>query len=205
MSLSERVYLLLLKIYPNRYRREYEAPMLQHFRDQLRSASSAKELLRFWLRIATDLARTVPARHLERWLPHHRHQSPFTEDARQAIFFARYEASSFSRCEITLEHLLLGLLRSTPVLQSRLGEQGLDDVLRRIAESEAIARRIPPMETLPLSEECKRAVKLAVDEATAAGEPRAATPHLIRAILQHETSLAARILRDHGIDGSTRI
>jgi hypothetical protein len=203
MSLSERLYQLLLKTYPMSYHREYEGPMLQHFRDQLRSASSAKELFRFWLRIITDLAGTVPARHLERWLPHHRHHSPFTEDARQAIFFARYEASSFARSEITLEHLLLGVLRNDQALQSRLGQRGIEDVVRQIEAAEAVSRRIPPEETLPLSQQAKHAARQAVDAASASGEPRATTGHLIRAILQQETSLAARILRECGIDGST--
>jgi len=204
MSLSERFYLLLLKIYPKGYRREYERPMLQHFRDQLRSASSAKQLFGFWLRILTDLARTVPARHLETWVPHHGNFR-FTDDALQAIFFARYEASSFSRSEITIEHLLLGVLRNDSALQSRLGQRAVEDVVRRIEVSEAAARRIPPMEDLPLSQESKRAVEQAIREAGVSGEPRATTRHLIRAIVQQETSLAARILRDCGIDSSTRI
>jgi hypothetical protein len=201
MSLSERIYLLLLKIYPNSYRREYEAPMLQHFRDQLGSASSAKERLRFWLRIITDLARTIPARHLERWLPRHGNFR-LTEDALQAILFARYEASSFSRSEITLEHLLLGVIRNDPGLRSRLGQRGVEDVVRRIEVAEAASRRIPPDEDLPLSQESKRAAKQAIDEASASGE-RATERHLIRAILQQENSLAASILRDWRIDGST--
>ena len=109
--ISEWVYRLLLKAYPARYLREYAEPMVQHFRDQLRVASRTDKKISFWLRILVDLARTVPLRHLESWVPRHGNFR-FTSDARQAIFFARYEASSFARSKITVEHLLLGLIRS---------------------------------------------------------------------------------------------
>jgi hypothetical protein len=187
------VYRLLLMAYPNAYRREFDEPMAQHFRDQLRTGGR----LRFWFRIIKDLIRTAPLRHLERISPRHGH-SRFSDDARQAIFFARAEASSFARSEITVEHLLLGLLRNDPILRSKLGPRGVQEVVGRIESSEAAARRVQPMETLPLSQECKLAAGQAVKEAAKSGESRVATVHLVRAILQQETSLASRILRDCG-------
>jgi hypothetical protein len=108
----------------------------------------------------------------------------FTDDARQAIFFARYEAGSFLRSEITLEHLLLGLLRSDSGIRSTLGQGGVADVVRRIEASEASSRRIPANVDLLLSMECKRAATRAIDEATSSGELRVTTRHLIRAIRQ---------------------
>ena len=44
----------------------------------------------------------------------------YTEKARRAIFFARYEASQFGSPVIETEHLLLGLLREDRVLVVRL-------------------------------------------------------------------------------------
>jgi hypothetical protein len=85
MTFSERVYRVLLKAYPPGFRREYQGPMSQHFRDQLSLATSAGKLLRFWVRIIADLFRTVPLRHLERWLPQHGN-SRFSDEARKAIF-----------------------------------------------------------------------------------------------------------------------
>jgi Clp amino terminal domain, pathogenicity island component len=199
MTTSERIYRVLLKVYPKSYRREYGEPMMQHFRDQLRAASSANKLLSFWFRTLLDLARTAPLRHLESWIPHHGNVR-FNDDALQAIFFARYEASSFSRSEIALEHLLLGLLRNNSVLRSTLGRRGVEDVVRRIEAAEAALRRIPGSEDLPLSQECKRAANQATHEADVSREPRVSTWHLIGAILLQETTLAARILRDSGID-----
>lgn len=193
--ISERIYRLLLKAYPASYLREYAEPMVQHFRDQLREAAHANKKIGFWFRMLADLARTVPRRHLESWFPRHGNFR-FSNDARQAIFFARYEASSFSRPEITVEHLLLGLLRSDSALQSKLGEGGVAGVVRRIEGTEGVPRRVPPSEDLRLGDGCKLAIK----EAAALGEAQVTTKHLIRAILRQETTLAARILRDYGID-----
>jgi hypothetical protein len=198
MSISARLYRLMLKAYPSSYRREYASPMAQHFNDQLRAASNANRLFRLWCRTITDLVRTAPLRHLERWLPCHGNFR-FTDDARLAIFFARYEASSFSRTKITLEHLLLGLIRSDSVFQSTLGQKGVEHVVRRIELSEATARKIPASEDLPLSQECKQAANHAIN-AAALGHQRVTTRHLITAILAQETTLAARILRECGID-----
>ncbi len=44
----------------------------------------------------------------------------YTEDARKAIFYARYEASLLGSSEITTAHLLLGLFRADPALMSAL-------------------------------------------------------------------------------------
>ena len=47
----------------------------------------------------------------------------YTEKARRAIFFARYEASQFGSPSIESEHLLLGLLRENKGLASRIAEE----------------------------------------------------------------------------------
>ena len=44
----------------------------------------------------------------------------FTEQARQVIFFARYEASSLGSESIDTEHLLLGVVRQDKLLALRL-------------------------------------------------------------------------------------
>ncbi len=197
MTTLERIYRILLKAYPESYRRGYEDPMVQHFRDQLRAAIGERTLLRFWVRTITDLARTALARHVERWLPCHG-KFRFTGEAGKAIFFARYEASSFARSDIALEHLLLGLLRNDAVLPSKL----VCDVVRRIEGMEAVKRRMPASEDLPLSPECKLAIKDATWEAKVSVEKRVGSRHLLEAIFQQESTLAVRILRDCGIDRS---
>ena len=44
----------------------------------------------------------------------------YTESARRALFFSRYEASELGRRSIETEHLLLGLLRAGKGVTSRI-------------------------------------------------------------------------------------
>jgi ATP-dependent Clp protease ATP-binding subunit ClpC len=48
----------------------------------------------------------------------------YTEKARRAIFFARYEASQYRRLQIESEYLLLGILREHRELANRLRLRG---------------------------------------------------------------------------------
>ena len=67
--------------------------------------------------------------------------------------FAHFEASSFSRCEITVGHLPFGVLREDPSLVSGVA---LEAVVRTIEASKPAGRRVPPMEDLRLSDEANR-------------------------------------------------
>ena len=48
MTLSERMYRLMLRAYPARYREKYAEPMACCFRDQLRQARTASAFRRLW-------------------------------------------------------------------------------------------------------------------------------------------------------------
>jgi ATP-dependent Clp protease ATP-binding subunit ClpA len=76
----------------------------------------------------------------------------------------------------------------------------LDEIRSRIEAAEMHSRRIPPNEDLPLSQECKRALGYAMEEAAKSGEICISTRHLAKAILEQEDSVAARILRECGFD-----
>ena len=56
-----RLYCLLLKLYPARFREEFGAPLERQFADEYRDAVTSGERLRLWLRALADLAATVPA------------------------------------------------------------------------------------------------------------------------------------------------
>ncbi len=58
--ISEKIYRLLLHLYPHRFRSEYGAEMLQLFRDRLATETSH---LRLWLDVLADLAISVPREH----------------------------------------------------------------------------------------------------------------------------------------------
>lgn len=91
----------------------------------------------------------------------------YTEKARRVVFFARYEASQFGQPCIETEHLLLGLLREDKALTNRfLGAHALVDSIRREIEKNTIVReKISTSVDLPLSNECKRVLAYAAEEA----------------------------------------
>ena len=194
MSFSEKMYRVLLLAYPRDYRSRYAEPMEQLFRDRLRQAHSFTNLVSLWCRMLADWAVSLSACYWERIRPHTRFGS-LADPARRCIFFARSEASSFSRREITVEHLLLGVLREDPSLVSGVA---LEAVVRTLEASEPAGRRVPPRrEDLRLSEEAIRVIAAAKEIAHAAGRREVAPADLARGILREANTLAARLLREH--------
>ncbi len=61
MATSNRLYRLLLKLYPARFREEFAAPLERQFSDEYREARGAGARARLWLRTLADMAATVPA------------------------------------------------------------------------------------------------------------------------------------------------
>lgn len=124
----------------------------------------------------------------------------FSEKARRVIFFARYEASQLGGRGIEPEHLLLGLLREDEVLLKHLlpgdGRKKLQERLR------SEYRRSPSLATyveIPLSDEAKRALHLAAQEADRLEERRIDTPHLLLGLLLGG-SRPAQFLEAAGVD-----
>jgi hypothetical protein len=193
MSFSERLYRVLLRAYPRDYRRRYAEPMEQLFRDRLRQVDSPTDFMTFWRRALADWAVSAPARHWER-VRLQRQCGSLAEPTRRCIFFARAEASSFSRREISIEHLLLGVLREAPALVSGTAREA---VLRTIEENEPAGRRVPPVEDLRLSFETIRAIEVAKEIAQAAGRLQVSPVDLAKGILREEKTQAARLLREH--------
>src|SRR5215467_6195917 len=91
----------------------------------------------------------------------------YTEKARRVIFFARYEASLFGSPYIETEHLLLGLLREDKRLASLFlhSDVPADAIRKKIEQHTAIRDRIPTSVDLPLSNESKRVLTYAGEEA----------------------------------------
>ena len=192
MSFSEKIYHFLLRAYPRAYCERYAEPMEQLFRDRLREVRSFPDLVALWMRTLADWTVSLPARYWEQFLPRV-HRSPFADPARRCLFFARAEASSFSRREISVEHLLLGVLREEPSLVSSAGREA---VVRAVEASEPAGRREPPMEDLRISDEARRVIIMAKQAAAVAGRQEVSSADLVAGILETNT-LAARLLREH--------
>src|SRR5215510_3312377 len=125
----------------------------------------------------------------------------YTEKARRVIFFARYEASQYGSPYIETEHLLLGLLREDRALANWFpGESNVEPGIRAEIEAQITQReRISTAVEVPLTEECKKVLNLAGEEADGLGHRHVGTEHVLVALIRVEGSLAATLLRQRGL------
>jgi len=125
----------------------------------------------------------------------------YTEKARRVIFFARYEASQYGSPYIETEHLLLGLLREDRALAKWFpGESSVEPGIRTEIEGQITQReRISTSVEVPLTEECRKVLKLAAEEADRLGHRHVGTEHVLLALFRVERSLAAKLLRKRGL------
>jgi len=125
----------------------------------------------------------------------------YTEKARRVIFFARYEASQFGSPYIETEHLLLGLLREDKALTNRFlrSHASIESIRKQIEAHTTIREKVSTSVDLPLSNECKRVLAFAAEEAERLGHKHIGTEHLLLGLLREEKCFAAEILQERGL------
>jgi ATP-dependent Clp protease ATP-binding subunit ClpC len=125
----------------------------------------------------------------------------YTEKARRVIFFARYEASQFGLPNIETEHLLLGLLREDKALTNRFlrSHASVEAIRNQIVAHTSIREKISTSVDLPLSNESKRVLAYAAEEAERLGHKHIGTEHLLLGLLREEKCFAAELLKDRGV------
>ena len=128
----------------------------------------------------------------------------YTEKTRRIIFFARYEVSQFGASAIETEHLLLGLSREDQALLSRfLPEQiSNDSIRRRVEELTTIREKIATSIEIPFSSESHNVLKHTAEEADSLSSKHIKPEHLLLGLLREENSLAAKVLRESGVEYS---
>lgn len=72
-SLSLKLYRLLLKLYPATFREQYAVPMERAFRDELAESHNVWALAVLWLRLFSDLAKSIPLQLMREFLQDTRH------------------------------------------------------------------------------------------------------------------------------------
>ena len=129
----------------------------------------------------------------------------YTEKARRVIFFARYEASQFGSPYIETEHLLLGLLREDKALTNRFlrSHASIESIRKQIEGRTTIRDKVSTSVDLPLSQECKRVLSYAAEEAERLTHKHIGTEHLLLGLLREDKSFAAEILHERGLRLST--
>ncbi len=129
----------------------------------------------------------------------------YTEKARRVIFFGRYEASQFGSPFIETEHLLLGLLREDKALTNRFlrSHASIESIRKQVQERTTIGEKGSTSVDLPVSQECKRVLAYAAEEAEKLSHKHIGTEHLLLGILREEKSFAAEILHERGLSLAT--
>lgn len=125
----------------------------------------------------------------------------YTEGARRALFFSRYEASQIGSMTITPELLLLGVARADKSLLAHLLGPGVSeadikgDVERRLQAKE----KIPTSVEIPFDEGTKYVLQFSAEEADRLQHRHIGPEHLMLGMLRDEKSGAAALLMDRGL------
>lgn len=125
----------------------------------------------------------------------------FTEKARRAIFFARYEASQYGSPHIDIEHLLLGLVREDKKLYSWIPRAQPPELIRQ--RIEGWIKKRPLIATsvdLPLSQACKNVLLRGQDEADRLNSKYIGTAHLFLGLLQEPNCPTTKLLQELGAE-----
>ena len=125
----------------------------------------------------------------------------FTEKARRVIFFARYEASAFGSHEITPELLLLGFLRENASTANQYfpSPTAPESIRSKLTEQLPRGEKIATSVDIPLSQDARRVLAHAIEMSAQSGHKEVVPAHLLIGLLRLENSLAATVLREHGV------
>ena len=115
----------------------------------------------------------------------------YTEKARRVIFFATVRGQPIRLANIETEYLLLGLLREDKALTNRfLHTHASVESIRKQIEAHAVIReKVATSVDLPLSNEGKRVLAYAAEEAERLRHKHIGTEHLLLGLLREKTML----------------
>lgn len=125
----------------------------------------------------------------------------YNEKARRAIFFARYEAAQYGSPYIETEHLLFGILRDSRDVLRQIAPSAPADFERRWREEAEPPYGRPASSTsadLPLSNESKRVLAYAAEEAERVQDRHIGVEHLLLGLLR-ERQRAFAMLEQIGV------
>jgi ClpA/ClpB-like protein len=124
----------------------------------------------------------------------------YTERARRAVFFARYEACQTGSPTIECEHLLLGVMREDPALFFKTdGTPRSSDLKKAISANLKVGPPIGTSVDVPLSTDCKRAIVQSAEEAERLGSRTVGCEHILIGLMRQEESSAARAMKEAGM------
>ncbi len=127
----------------------------------------------------------------------------FTEKAKRVLFLARYEATQRGAPVIGTEHMLIGLLREDdPLVRELFHRSNISvDLLRTEMESRQNSsnRGAGRGVDIPFSEEAKRVLECAQEEARGMMSPTVDVEHLLLGLIRVDDAPAGRVLAERGM------
>jgi len=124
----------------------------------------------------------------------------YTEPARRALFFARFESSQFGSLSIEPEHLLLGIAREGGPLLARISPSASVEAIRSAVDTHAQTReKVSTSIEIPFSTPTKMALNYCAEEADSLNHEHIGPEHLLLGLLHVDGSMAESILRGQGI------
>lgn len=126
----------------------------------------------------------------------------YTESARRALFYARYETSELGGIAIETEHLLMGLIRETQGLVPQIlarSQVSAESVRSDIEHRSVFREKIATSVEMPFTADTQSALTAAAEEADRLGHAFLGPEHLFLGLLRNERSVAASILTARGL------
>src|SRR5215203_1396872 len=131
--------------------------------------------------------------------------SNFSPKVKEIISYSREEALRLGNDFIGTEHLLLGLIRegeglAVQVLQAM--QVDLFDLRKEleIAIKDKNSRPVANINSLPLTKQAEKVIRITVLEAKSLKSPTVETEHLMLSILKNKENVATQILNQYDVD-----
>src|SRR5829696_6788215 len=129
----------------------------------------------------------------------------FSSQVKEIISFSREEALRLGNDFIGTEHLLLGLIREGDNTAVRILKSFNIDLyeLRKeieLAVKDKTGKNIANINSLPLTKQAEKVIRVTVLEAKALKSPTVETEHLMLSILKNKENIATQILNQFDVD-----
>src|SRR5689334_8005124 len=129
----------------------------------------------------------------------------FSAQVKEIISFSREEALRLGNDFIGTEHLLLGLIREGENTAVRILKSFNVDLyeLRKeveLAVKDKTGKNIANINSLPLTKQAEKVIRVTVLEAKAMKSPLVETEHLMLSILKNKENIATQILNQFDVD-----
>jgi len=129
----------------------------------------------------------------------------FSAQVKEIISFSREEALRLGNDFIGTEHLLLGLIRDGENIAIRVLKQLNVDLLElrkevELAVKDKTGKNIANINSLPLTKQAEKVIRVTVLEAKALKSPFVETEHLLLSILKNKENIATQILNQFDVD-----